>query len=68
MQTQYFYQNMFRLYEELKVQYEHEKSKLKQNIEEQVIIVNDLRTTLSVQLKEKEEMKYKIVQLEKQIQ
>lgn len=58
---------VFRWYEELKVQYEQEKMKLKENLEIQVKQIEELEKKVSHNLKEKEEFENTIKQLEKQI-
>lgn len=62
-----FILSCFRLYEELKMQYEQEKLKLKENIESQNKIIEELQKKISHQLREKDELENRIKHLEKQI-
>jgi uncharacterized FlaG/YvyC family protein len=57
----------FRWYEELKLQYEQEKTKLRENIETQAKLVEDLEKKIAQHSKEKEELDNMIKQFEKQI-
>ncbi|KAJ3638921.1 hypothetical protein MTP99_002249 [Tenebrio molitor] len=54
-------------YEELKLQYEQEKTKLRENIETQAKLVEDLEKKIAQHSKEKEELDNMIKQFEKQI-
>jgi septal ring factor EnvC (AmiA/AmiB activator) len=57
----------FRWYEELKLQYEQEKTKLRENIETQAKLVEGLEKKIAQHSKEKEELDNMIKQFEKQI-
>ncbi|RZB38643.1 Cep89 -like, partial [Asbolus verrucosus] len=54
-------------YEELKLQYEQEKAKLKDNIENQAKLIEEFQKKIALLSKDKEELDNTIKQLEKQI-